>query len=180
MEDSIDNIASESAGPMRREACLKTECLARDGSRCVMTGLFDEDSLDASNTSPSTYTACVHIIPFSLASWSTEPEGYAKSLEPYDLPRPELLKVHAIIARIFHASGAVEHVEKALRDLGEHCVLAKDGSTGISSMLAATTLGILGSRAGSVQQTRAAFPDSKTSAQSVQNNVTDVDRRLGE
>lgn len=47
-------------------------------------------------------------------------------------------------------------------------------------MLAATTLGVLGSRAGNVQQTRAAFPDSKTSAQSVQKNVTNVDRRLGE
>lgn len=258
MEDSIENVASESAGPMRREARLKTECLARDGSRCVVTGLFDEDSLDTSNNSPSTYTDCVHIIPFSLASWSTESEGYAKDIiwtnlirhfptiqainfnrenindttnamtmsselhrsfgrfdfsfeetsqlhkyriqnyrprlrlhlprtvqfnwydQRYDLPRPELLKVHAIIARIFHASGAAEQIDKALRDLGEHCVLAKDGSTDISSMLAATTLGVLGSRAGNVQQTRAAFPDSKTSAQSVQKNVTNVDRRLGE
>ncbi|CAG8094785.1 hypothetical protein PENNAL_c0026G06914 [Penicillium nalgiovense] len=250
MEDSIDNIAYESAGPMRREARLKTECLFRDGSRCVVTGLFDEDSLDASNTSPSTYTDCVHIIPFSLASWSTESEGYAKDIiwtnlirhfptiqainfnrenindttnamimsselhrsfgrfdfsfeetsQPhkyrprlrlhlprtvafnwydrrYDIPHPELLKVHAIIARIFHASGAAEQIDKALRDLGEHCVLAKDGSTDFSSMLAATTLGVLGC---SVQQTRAAFSGSKTSAQSVQKNVTNVDRRLGE
>ncbi|KAJ5618174.1 hypothetical protein N7537_003288 [Penicillium hordei] len=239
MEDSIDNIASESAWPMRREARLKTECLARDGSRCVVTGLFDEDSLDASNTSPSTYTDCVHIIPFSLASWSTESEGYAEDIiwtnlirhfptiqaikfnrenindttnamtmsselhrsfgrfdfsfeetsqphkyriqnyrprlrlhlprtvafnwydQRYDLPRPELLKVHAIIARIFHASGAAEQIDKALHNLGEHCELAKDGNTDISSMLAVTTLGVLGSRAGNVQQTRAAFPDSK-------------------
>ncbi|OQE38495.1 hypothetical protein PENCOP_c008G08317 [Penicillium coprophilum] len=79
-EDFIDNIASESAGPMRREARLKTECLARDGSRCVVTGFFDEDSLDAGSTSPSTYTECVHIIPFSLASWSMESEGYAKDI----------------------------------------------------------------------------------------------------
>ncbi|KXG46262.1 uncharacterized protein PGRI_051180 [Penicillium griseofulvum] len=228
MEDSIDNIASESAGPMRREARLKTECLARDGGRCVVTGLFDEDSLDASNTSPSIYTDCAHIIPFSLASCSTESEGYAKHIiwtnliryfptiqainfnrenindttnamtmssqlhrsfgwfdfsfeetsqrhryriqnyrpqlrlnlpetvefdcydQRYDLPRPELLKVHAIIARIFHASGAGEQINKALRDLGEKCLLAKDGSTDISSMLAVTTLGVLGSRAGDV------------------------------
>ncbi|KAJ5753568.1 uncharacterized protein N7511_007721 [Penicillium nucicola] len=258
MEDSIDNIASDSAGSMRREARLKTECLARDGSRCVVTGLFDEDCLDTSNTSPSTYTDCVHIIPFSLASWNSESEGYAKDIiwtnlirhfptiqainfkrenindttnamtmsselhrsfgrfdfsfeetsqphkyriqnyrprlrlhlprtvafnwydQRYDLPRPELLKVHAIIARIFHASGAAEQIDKALRDLGEHCVLAKDGSTDISSMLAATTLGVLGSHAGNVQQTRTAFPDSKKSAKRVQKNVTNVDRRLGE
>ncbi|KAF4764020.1 hypothetical protein HAV15_001738 [Penicillium sp. str.  len=82
----------------------------------------------------------------------------------YDLPHPERLKVHAIIARIFHASGAAEQINKALRDLGEHCVLAKDGSTDISSMLAVTTLGVLGSRAGNVQQTRAALLDSKPSA----------------
>ncbi|CAI7594961.1 unnamed protein product [Penicillium viridicatum] len=73
----------------------------------------------------------------------------------YDLPSPELLKVHAIIARIFHTSSVAENVEKALRDLAEHCMLAKDGSTDISSMLAVTTLGVLGSRAGNVQQTRA-------------------------
>jgi hypothetical protein len=258
MEDSIDNIASESIGPLQTETRLRTECLARDGGRCIVTGLFDESSLDANNTSLSTYTDCVHIIPFSLASWSSEPEGYAKhiiwtklirhfptiqainfnrenindttnamtmssqlhrsfgrfdfSLEEtsqrhryriqnyrpqlrldlpetvafdcydqrYDLPRPELLKVHAIIARIFHASGAGEQINKALRDLGEKSALAKDGSTDISSILAATTLGVLGSRAGNVQQTRAAPPDSKTSAESVEKNVANVDRRFGE
>lgn len=229
---------------MRREPRLKKECLARDGSRCVVTGLFDYDSLDPSDTRPSTcvYTECVHIIPFSLSSWSTESEGYTKNIiwtnlirhfptiqaidfdrenindtsntmtmssdlhrsfgrfdfsfeetsqphkyciqnyrpqlrlnlprtvtfnwydQRYDLPHPERLKVHAIIARIFHASGAAEQINKALRDLGEHCVLAKDGSTDISSMLAVTTLGVLGSRAGNVQQTRAALLDSKPSA----------------
>ncbi|OQD62410.1 hypothetical protein PENPOL_c012G10814 [Penicillium polonicum] len=230
IEDSIDNIASESAGPMVREARLKTECLARDGGRCVVTGLFDEDSLDASSSSPTIYTECVYIIPFALKS-----EGYTKDIiwtnliryfpivqsidfsrenindtknaitmssnlhrhferfnfsfeatsqphkyriqiyrpriyqlqhlprtvtfnqydQRYHLPSPELLKVHAIIARIFHTSSIAENVEKALRDLAEHCMLAKDGSTDIASMLAVTTLGVLGSRAGNVQQTRA-------------------------
>ncbi|KAJ5828872.1 uncharacterized protein N7525_007125 [Penicillium rubens] len=46
---------------------------------CVVTGFFDEDSLDASSTSPSTYADCVHIT-FCLASWSTESEGYAKHI----------------------------------------------------------------------------------------------------
>ncbi|KAJ5971551.1 uncharacterized protein N7479_001469 [Penicillium vulpinum] len=229
MDDSIENIASESDGLMQREARLKTECLARDGGRFVVTGLYDEYSLDASSTSLSTYTECVHIIPFSLAWWRTESEGYAKDIiwtnlirhfptiqsinfkrenindttdamtmsselhrsfgrfdfsfeetsqphkyriqnyrprlrldlpqtvefnwydQRYDLPSPELLKIHAIVARIFHASGAAEQIDKALRDLGDHCALAKDGSTDISSMLAATTLGVLGSHAGSIQ-----------------------------
>ncbi|KAJ5329736.1 hypothetical protein N7452_010126 [Penicillium brevicompactum] len=65
----------------------------------------------------------------------------------YKLPSPELLEVHATIARIFHTSGVAENIEKALWDLEEEqCGLSKDGSTDISSMLAATTIGILGSR----------------------------------
>jgi hypothetical protein len=93
----------------------------------------------------------------------------------YDLPSPELLKVHAIVARIFHASGAGEQINKALYDLERHRMLANDGITDISSILATTTLDVLGSRAGNVQQTRAAFPDSKNSAQSVQKNITNAD-----
>ena len=68
----------------------------------------------------------------------------------YDLPCPELLKVHAIIARIFHASGAAGQADKALHDLGEQCVLAKDDNTDISLTLAVITLGVPGSRAGNV------------------------------
>ncbi|KAJ5124344.1 uncharacterized protein N7515_008169 [Penicillium bovifimosum] len=248
-------------GPMAREARLKQECLAHDGYKCVVTGLFDEESLDASSTSPTTYTGCIHIIPSSLASWKSESEGYAKDIiwtnlirhfpaiqslnftrenindtknamtmsnflhrhfgrfgfsfeatskphryriqnyrsrlrlpqellprtvvfnsydERYDLPNPELLKVHATVAHIFHASGAAHHIEKALRDLGGHSMLARDGSTDISSMLAATTLGVLGSRVINDQQTLAAFPDSKTSPQRVQKHATNVDRPLSE
>lgn len=74
----------------------------------------------------------------------------------YPLPSPELLKVYAILARIFHESGAAEMIRQALCDIREHRVLAKDGSTDISSMLAVTTLRVLGSRTGNVL-------DSKTS-----------------
>ncbi|KAJ5734493.1 hypothetical protein N7493_003279 [Penicillium malachiteum] len=228
MEDSIENIASESTGPMVRESRLKSECLTRDGSRCVVTGYFDEDSLDPSSTRTTVYTECVHIIPFALASWRMDSEEYAKNIiwtnllryfpilelinfkredinnaknamtmsgnlhrhfgrfdfsfeataqpnryriqnyrprmatelpqtvtfssydQRYELPSPDLLKVHAIIARIFHVCGAAEQIEKALCDLGAHRLLARDGSTDISSMLAATTLGVLGSRAGNI------------------------------
>lgn len=80
MEDSIDNIASESAGPMLEEARLRTECLARDGGRCVITRRFDDDYLDAKSNSSSIFTECAHIIPFSLISWRTESEGDAKDI----------------------------------------------------------------------------------------------------
>ncbi|KAJ6147881.1 hypothetical protein N7497_009863 [Penicillium chrysogenum] len=58
--------------------------------------------------------------------------------------------VHAVIARIFHASGAAGQADKALHDLGEQCVLAKDDNTDISLTLAVITLGVPGSRAGNV------------------------------
>lgn len=80
MEDSIENVVAESTGPMPDEARLKTQCLARDGGRYVVTGLFHDDSLDVSSTSRSTFTECVHIIPFSLASWRTESDGHAKDI----------------------------------------------------------------------------------------------------
>ncbi|CAG8268724.1 unnamed protein product [Penicillium salamii] len=86
----------------------------------------------------------------------------------YDLPSPELFKVHAILARIFHASGAAEQIEKALGDRYRYRMLARDGSTDVSSILAVTTLGVFASGAGNVQQTGAAFRDSETGAQSVQ------------
>lgn len=68
----------------------------------------------------------------------------AVTFKCYDPPEP--LKVHAALARIFHASGLAEHIDKAFRDLGEFSALAKDGSTDIASMLAASSLGVLGSR----------------------------------
>ncbi|KAI2732013.1 hypothetical protein CBS147332_1152 [Penicillium roqueforti] len=83
----------------------------------------------------------------------------------YALPSPELLNFHAAVARIFHASGAADHIDKAFRDLGETSVLAKDGSTDVSAMLAVTSLGVLGSRTGNIQQTPATFSGPK--AQSV-------------
>ncbi|KAJ5124345.1 uncharacterized protein N7515_008170 [Penicillium bovifimosum] len=257
MEESIENIDSESTEPMARESRLKRECLARDDQRCVVTGDVDRNSPGAHDMSYWADTECVHIIPFSLASWKSEYKGHVKDIiwanlirhfpaiqslnftrenindtknaitmsgflhrpfgcfdfsfeetskphtyrlqnyapnlgwlarflpatvefnsydERYDLPSPELLKVHAIIARIFHASGAAESIEKALRDLGEHSMLTRDGSTDISSMLAATTLGVLGSRATNDQPTCAAFPYSETNPQGTQRNVTHVDR----
>ncbi|KAJ5723432.1 hypothetical protein N7488_001467 [Penicillium malachiteum] len=80
MEDSIENVASQSTGPIVRDSGLKSECLARDGNRCVITGHFDEDSLDPSSTRSTVYTECVHIIPFALTSWRIDSEEDAKSI----------------------------------------------------------------------------------------------------
>jgi hypothetical protein len=80
MEDSIENIASESTGPMVREARLKRECLARDGYICVVTGCLDAKFADVSSASRTAGTECVYIIPFSLASWRSGSEEYAKDI----------------------------------------------------------------------------------------------------
>ncbi|KAI2731254.1 hypothetical protein CBS147354_363 [Penicillium roqueforti] len=246
MEDSIENIASQSSGPLVRETRLKAECLKRDGNRCVVTKRVDFYFLSKSDTTtPGAITECAHIISFSLATWRDERESHAKNIiwtnlirhfpaletrisfsrdnindtmnamtmtrdlhfyfghfyfafeetqvpnkyrlqvyrpnafspplprtvkfvsrDPrYALPSPELLKVHAAVARIFHASGAADHIDKGFRDLGETSVLAKDGSTDVSAMLAVTSLGVLGSRTGNIQQTPATFSGPK--AQSV-------------
>lgn len=69
----------------------------------------------------------------------------------YALPSPELLKVHAAIAAIIHASGQGGYIDKAIQGLGETSALAKDGSTDISSLLAASSLGALSSLVSPVQ-----------------------------
>lgn len=65
----------------------------------------------------------------------------------FALPSPGLLKVHAALAHIFHASGAAWSIQKAVQNLEEIEILARDGSIDISAALAASSLGILSSRA---------------------------------
>ena len=47
------------------------------------------------------------------------------------LPDPLYLAIHAACAKVCHASGAAEVVEKILRDYEETKVLATDGSSNI-------------------------------------------------
>jgi hypothetical protein len=83
----------------------------------------------------------------------------------YALPNLELLKVHATISRIFHALGLAEYIRKSCRDIKETRVLANDGSTDISSLLAATSLGALGAVNISVQHNLAEDSDSEAEAE---------------
>ena len=61
----------------------------------------------------------------------------------YELPSPELLEMHAAIARILHASGQGYEIDVILRDLGATSLLASDGSTDIARLLEGTSLGAL-------------------------------------
>lgn len=64
----------------------------------------------------------------------------------YELPNPILLEVHAIIARILHATGKAEEADKLRRDKDDTGVLASDGSTDVTALLSVTSLSALSSR----------------------------------
>lgn len=76
-------------------------------------------------------------------------------------------QVHAAIAVILHASGYTQYIDEAIRGLGEASALAKDGSTDIPSMMAASSLSVRGPRAGDIPRSRAESSDSKVRAQDV-------------
>lgn len=62
---------------------------------------------------------------------------------PCDLPLPEILKLHASLAKGFHLSGAAEHVLKVIDEaetLKPVHHLANDGSTNIRSLFLAKGL----------------------------------------
>lgn len=71
--DDADEIASEFEGQSSRndQAWLKKACLARDGGKCVVTGMYD-DSIAYSRSMPAdiltVYTEAAHIIPFSVVN----------------------------------------------------------------------------------------------------------------
>lgn len=52
-----------------------------------------------------------------------------------DLPSPELLEIHAVLAKILHASGMGEYIEKVIQDRSEIGHFATDGSTDIRRLL---------------------------------------------
>lgn len=71
----------------------------------------------------------------------------------HELPSPALLEFHAIIARILHATGKVEQVDKLQRDKGDVGFLARDVSTDVAALLSATSLAPLsGSRSAFVNE----------------------------
>jgi hypothetical protein len=92
------------------------------------------------------------------------------------LPSPELLNVHAIIARILCASGLAEYIDEVVLDR-KTAVLAKDGSSGIAAILAATSLSVLDSRAQTPRNIQQARPESSDDKARTQD--TSVDRLSG-
>ena len=52
-----------------------------------------------------------------------------------ELPSRELLEMHATLAKILHASGMAEHIDKIMKCREEIGCLASDGSTNIQELL---------------------------------------------
>ena len=52
-----------------------------------------------------------------------------------DLPSRNLLQTHAALAKILHASGMAEHIDKVMEERDEIRGLAGDGSTNIQKLL---------------------------------------------
>ncbi|KAJ1299318.1 hypothetical protein OPQ81_000001 [Rhizoctonia solani] len=49
----------------------------------------------------------------------------------YDLPDPRFIAIHAACAKVLHASGMAEFIDRIIRDLEELKVLAEDGSSDV-------------------------------------------------
>ncbi|KAJ5907867.1 hypothetical protein N7495_000549 [Penicillium taxi] len=62
----------------------------------------------------------------------------------FDLPSPDLLKVHPIVAEIFHASGRADFITNILRDMDDEGIFAENVSSDLSEMLWASDLAYLG------------------------------------
>ncbi|SPN97550.1 uncharacterized protein DNG_01061 [Cephalotrichum gorgonifer] len=59
------------------QGSLKSRCLRRDGFRCLITGVYDKDSVDKRlinlpEGGVTTFTNCAHILPFSLRDFERE------------------------------------------------------------------------------------------------------------
>ncbi|KAI9771842.1 MAG: hypothetical protein M1840_001612 [Geoglossum simile] len=83
--DDVDNIATEIITQKRDQAKLKIHCLARDNSRCMVTGYYDTgiafgtlSDIERENTTTAD-TEAAHIVPFSLATFD-ERERHSKAV----------------------------------------------------------------------------------------------------
>lgn len=89
----------------------------------------------------------------------------------WELPDPELLKIHACIGNFLHMSGQAESIDKVLEDFEDRGGLAPDGSSNLEDLLAVSRLSLLPSN---VNET----PDSKKSIE--QQRPIEQQRRLQE
>ncbi|KAJ9225450.1 hypothetical protein DTO169C6_2183 [Paecilomyces variotii] len=61
----------------------------------------------------------------------------------YTMPSPELLRIHAIIAKVLHASGQAEYIDEILQDRDNTGVLATDGSSNVGAFLSMSQLSLI-------------------------------------
>ncbi len=66
---------------------------------------------------------------------STEPISFADCPDDVEPPSPRLLAIHRSLARVAHASGAVEYIDRVLRDRDDGFIRA-DGTTHLGTLIA--------------------------------------------
>jgi hypothetical protein len=75
--DEVDTVYSTLLDPPTRasQALLKKVCLARDGCRCMLSGIWDLESVrEKTQLRPATATQLSHIIPFAMGHYETSSE----------------------------------------------------------------------------------------------------------
>ncbi|KAJ9388363.1 hypothetical protein DTO063F5_2694 [Paecilomyces variotii] len=70
----------------------------------------------------------------------------------YAMPSPELLRIHAIIAKVLRASGQAEYIDKILQDRDNTGVLATDGSSNVGAFLSMSQLSLIAAPARSMSE----------------------------
>jgi hypothetical protein len=75
-ENSVDNLKDLQMQPINRssQAQLRNHCLARDGNRCVATGLYSPNHKRPRNAM-TTHLRAAHIIPVALESFQCDEDG---------------------------------------------------------------------------------------------------------
>jgi hypothetical protein len=84
---------------------------------------------------PNRYKVEKYRVPWTTARDLPEYVTFTAHSGLYELPSPELLRAHAAVAGVLHASGMTEVIDDVLSERMMLRFLAEDGSTSISQLL---------------------------------------------
>ncbi|PYI02103.1 hypothetical protein BO78DRAFT_377758 [Aspergillus sclerotiicarbonarius CBS 121057] len=76
--DSVENLASRDIQSISRndQERLRSECMRRDGNRCVITGVYDTNMKDRPRGATIGFLEAAHILPFALGTYRNEAERH--------------------------------------------------------------------------------------------------------
>jgi len=88
---------------------------------------------------PNCYKIKRYKVSLGLAALLPEYVEFTPHSGLHELPSPELLRLHAAVAQVLHASGLVRYIDVVHEDRDMIRCLAEDGSTPISRLLLAVS-----------------------------------------